>query len=350
MHSRGKCLCRSRGPTPLLNARSRSRYLMRQGCKSLEDQLEKGGWSRSSTLTPVNANIGDQYFTIAEACLVACYAKVQQNTARSRVNSDDLQARLSDKDNWISLAWLLPQIDQRLHPSCPSRMMIARENDSDSAVDFYTSRSTLSAEYKQIEKLKSMSNGYLKPHTVRGRPWYELTPLGYETAKRLKNRMYPSPPGPYRTSNVVDNSKYSDIVLGMDFREGGGGTKVLHNMCNKLDWTKLPYFVAPLAIGDYVFFHKDKLLPLLIERKSVQDVAASIHDGRWQSQKQRMYQGQYVFGYENCRMAYIIEGEKRTQLLTGDLVGQTEFNVTGDRLDEEIEQLGSQGFDVLQTM
>ena len=63
-----------------------------------------------------------------------------------------------------------------------------------------------------------------------------------------------------------------------------------------------------------------------------------------------MYQGQYVFGYGNCRMAYIIEGEKGTQLLTGDLVGQTEFNVTGDRLDKEIEQLGSQGFDVLQTM
>ena len=317
--------------------------------KSLKDQLEKGGWSRSSTLTPVNANIGDQYFTIAEACLVACYAKVQQNTARSKGNLDDLQARLSDKDNWISLAWLLPQIDQRLHPSCPSRMMIARENEPDSAVDFYTSRSTLSAEYKQIEKLKSTSNGSLKPHTVRGRPWYELTPLGYETAKRLKNRMYPSPHGPYRTSNVVDNSKYSDIVLGMDFREGGGGTKVLHNMCNKLDWTKLPYFVAPLTIGDYVFFHKDKLLPLLVERKSVQDVAQSIHDGRWQRQKQRMYHGQFAFGYRSCRLAYIIEGKQEKHQVTGGYIGNGAHKISLELLNAEIENLKHEGFEVVRT-
>jgi ERCC4-type nuclease len=51
-----------------------------------------------------------------------------------------------------------------------------------------------------------------------------------------------------------------------------------------------------------------------MERKSIQDVALSIADGRWSSQKKRMYHGQYTLGYNNCRLAYIIEGHEQKQM------------------------------------
>jgi ERCC4-type nuclease len=72
--------------------------------------------------------------------------------------------------------------------------------------------------------------------------------------------------------------------------------------------------VAPLKVGDYMFFTRDPsgkldyLCPILVERKAIDDVAKSMYDGRWNAQKKRMYQGQYVFGYENCQMIYVIEG------------------------------------------
>jgi hypothetical protein len=67
------------------------------------------------------------------------------------------------------------------------------------------------------------------------------------------------------------------------------------------------------------------------------------------NQKKGMYQGQYVFGYKNCCMAYIIEGRKESQQLSGGYMGQRQFNVSGEKLDEEIENLESEGFEVLRT-
>jgi hypothetical protein len=119
--------------------------------------------------------------------------------------------------------------------------------------------------------------------------------------------------------------------------------------CNKLDMTDIPYFVGTLTVGDYLFFSGDRLCPILVERKSIQDIAMSIHDGRWKKQKQRMYHGQFVFGYNNSRIAFIIEGKQETQLVTGGYIGHRMFNVDQQRLDEEIENLKSEGFEVLRT-
>jgi ERCC4-type nuclease len=93
----------------------------------------------------------------------------------------------------------------------------------------------------------------------------------------------------------------------------------------------------------------DYLCPIIVERKSVQDVAMSIYDGRWNSQKRRMYQGQYVFGYENCRMVYIIEGNQNAQTVSGGYVGARWYDVNKERLAEEVENLKAEGFEVLQT-
>jgi ERCC4-type nuclease len=148
---------------------------------------------------------------------------------------------------------------------------------------------------------------------------------------------------------------FKGICLGVDFREGGGGHSVLHEMCNNLNRYEVPYFVGTMHIGDYVFFTQrgtgsDYLLcPILVERKSIEDIALSIHDGRWRNQKQRMYVGQYVFGYENCKIAFIIEGKEEAQQVTHGYIGHRMYGVSIEKVKAEIENLKSEGFEVIMT-
>jgi ERCC4-type nuclease len=93
----------------------------------------------------------------------------------------------------------------------------------------------------------------------------------------------------------------------------------------------------------------DYLCPILVERKAIEDVAKSIHDGRWNAQKKRMYQGQYVFGYENCRMMYVIEGNLNKQEVTGGYVGSFNYRLHRQDIEREIANLESEGFEILRT-
>ena len=114
-----------------------------------------------------------------------------------------------------------------------------------------------------------------------------------------------------------------------------------------------------LAIGDYVFFTKKSggsnsnnlyvLCPILIERKSIEDIAMSIYDGRWKSQKQKMYRGQFLFGYAKCRMVYIIEGNIKRQQMTGGYIGHRHYNVDDERIEQELSNLKEEGFDIIRT-
>ncbi|CAB9511880.1 MUS81 endonuclease homolog (Saccharomyces cerevisiae) [Seminavis robusta] len=296
-----------------------------------------------------------RYVSIPEACLVALLEHAE-SIAKEENNDNALPSVLSQKQYWISLSNLLPMIDSRLKSICPGRL--TQSNQDDNGAAHYLEPSTRSAEFKQIEKLTTKASTgqdvpYMKPHRQKGLVYYELTALGYQMAQTVRHRTFPGPPGHYRTSNLhpEESQKYQGICLAVDNREGGGPKKRLHAMCNKLDWLKTPYFVRSLDIGDYCLFatDTDRLLPVLVERKSVQDVAASIYDGRWTNQKRRMYQGQYVFGYDNCRLVYIIEGNRDAQQLTGGYVGERRFDVTREQLDKEIENLQSEGFKVMIT-
>jgi len=93
------------------------------------------------------------------------------------------------------------------------------------------------------------------------------------------------------------------------------------------------------------------LLPILVERKSIADVAESIHDGRWQSQKSRMYKGQCVFGYDTAdtQIVYLIEGNENQPLVSGNYVGSRGYNVHKDRLQNELQLLEEEGFTVIRT-
>ena len=122
---------------------------------------------------------------------------------------------------------------------------------------------------------------------------------------------------------------------------------------------KVPFLVGALSIGDYAFFTSknggktmdclDHLCPIIVERKSVQDVAQSIFDGRWKNQKRRMYHAQYVFGYNNSRMVYIIEGNENAQTVSGGYVGARWFNVDKEKLNAEVSNLEEEGFEVIRT-
>jgi hypothetical protein len=311
-----------------------------------------------SSVTTKSSQNDERYFSVAEACLVSMLAHVESedstngNMSPKYLGEEDLRFFLQENKCWVFLSDLLPMIDRRLKDICPGRL--TKPGEDDNGASYYTAKSTRSAEYKQIEKLQSKQRStgasYIKAHKQQGKVCFELTTVGYNMAKYIQGRNFPSHPGHYRTSNLVHvEPQFQGISLAVDNREGGGPKKKLHAMCNKLDMLKIPYFVCPLSIGDYCFFAGNKLLPVLIERKSIQDVAQSIFDGRWVNQKKGMYQGQYVFGYKNCCMAYIIEGKKESQQLSGGYMGQRQFNVSSEKLDEEIENLESEGFEVLRT-
>ena len=317
-----------------------------------------------------------KYFSIAEACLVAIKDMIflrwnnnrqkQQNQRRTQLfpsTADEQSILFSQKEYCIALVDLIPEIDCRLRPECPARL--GRPKHPDHGAEFYLAKSTRSIEFKQIEKLLSLHevpNGagtveemaYLKKRMIDRRVHYQLTPLGFCKAGVISKRTFPNTIGHYRSSNLKSVlPKYEGICLAVDLREGGAGQagsrKVLHEMCNRLDMKKIPYITTTLTIGDYCFFSGDLLCPILVERKSVQDVAQSIHDGRWESQKRRMYHGQFVFGYDNCRIAFIIEGKVEKQLVSNGFIGSAKFKVPKERFDEEIANLKSEGFDVIRT-
>ena len=82
---------------------------------------------------------------------------------------------------------------------------------------------------------------------------FELLDEGKRSAFRLKSSShFPVSPGPFRqlASDNVDEI-YGNVTVSMDFREGGGGSRKLHDMCNFLDEHRVPYVVRNLKISDY---------------------------------------------------------------------------------------------------
>ena len=84
--------------------------------------------------------------------------------------------------------------------------------------------------------------------------------------------------------------------------------------------------IRHLKIADYMFLvrgpgifptapgPRDRVAPVLIERKTMDDVAASIHDGRWEAQKRVLLSVRRMScrAYSHCRLVYILEVQKGT--------------------------------------
>jgi len=123
-------------------------------------------------------------------------------------------------------------------------------------------------------------------------------------------------------------------------------------MCDQLDIRGVPYVVRELKIADYIFFVGDKLAPILIERKTTDDVAASLHDGRWERQKISMRKAQWVLGggaARRCQICYIIEGDANKKKVHGGNVGRRTYFQSVEDVENAIGQLPAQGFSVMKT-
>ena len=160
---------------------------------------------------------------------------------------------------------------------------------------------------------------------------YELGEEGRREARDSKARVSQAsvPKGPLRqlaAHSVLE--EFGNITVVMDFREGGGGRHKLHEMCGFMDDHEIPYVVRDLKISDYVFFIGDKLVPVLIERKSIEDVASSLHDGRWERQQRNMRKAQHVLGggeERKCHICYLIEGDIDRTTVHGGFVGRSAY-------------------------
>ena len=158
---------------------------------------------------------------------------------------------------------------------------------------------------------------------------YELLDKGRQQASTLKLYLAegPTPDGPLRqlaASTVPE--EYGNVTVVIDGREGGGGYRKLHDFCDFLDNSEVPYVVRNLKISDYVFFVGNKLAPVLIERKSIEDVAHSLFDGRWEKQQHNMRKAQYVLGggeARKCHLCYLIEGDIDRTITHGGFVGRS---------------------------
>jgi hypothetical protein len=158
---------------------------------------------------------------------------------------------------------------------------------------------------------------------------YELLEEGRKEARQLMGRMAqgPVPDGPLRqlAADTV-SEEFGNVTVVIDGREGGGGSRKLHDFCEFMDDNEVPYVVRNLKISDYVFFIGNKLAPVLIERKSVEDVASSLFDGRWESQQKKMRKAQYVLGggdARKCHLCYLIEGDVDKTIAHGGFVGRS---------------------------
>jgi len=182
---------------------------------------------------------------------------------------------------------------------------------------------------------------------------YELLDNGREVARALRDfaRLGPAEPGPLRQlpDETVDE-EFGNVTMSMDFREGGG--KNLHKMCDQLDIRRVPYVVRELKIADYLFFVGDKLAPILIERKTADDVASSLHDGRWERQQRAMRKAQYVLGggpARRCQICYLIEGDPNKKKVHGGNVGRRTYFQSVEDVEAAIEKLPVLGFSVMRS-
>ena len=95
-----------------------------------------------------------------------------------------------------------------------------------------------------------------------------------------------------------------DIHIFIDSRE----TKLISHL-DKYDYVK----VKTLDLGDLIFFKNDDPI-LIVERKTISDLSASIFDGRYREQKQRLFKS-------NCEFIYLIEGVIGNHKHKSNLIG-----------------------------
>ncbi|KAK3723803.1 hypothetical protein QZH41_019476 [Actinostola sp. cb2023] len=201
-----------------------------------------------------------------------------------------------------------------------------------------------------------ISRGFVKKRTRGKKAVYELLPEGEEVARRLRGNHLPpvrirnpKPPQSPNTASAQSNKKASSsrkkaqesshassspaststskfqgplychdngndgIIMLVDNHELGGDRMRLGELSRRLkDWN-VQHKTTHLPCGDYLWLWRQKgkeiTLPVLVERKRADDLAESIKDGRFCSQKDRMIQWREEFGIlcDEVSLHYIVE-------------------------------------------
>eukprot|EP00985_Skeletonema_marinoi_P015226 scaffold7820_cov99-Skeletonema_marinoi.AAC.1 len=296
-----------------------------------------------------------KFTCVAAAALVGLLEmeeRVQRDAARvaSANGNDDATLSFPMEDLIVSINSLL---DSR-----------ANANLSQTAQQ-YLNKDNLDPGWGQVKKLCStnaasdLGGPFMKERKRKGAcssgRVFELLDSGRSLATKLRTLAQSGPfePGPLRQlpDESVDQ-EFGNVTMSMDFREGGGGGRSLHKMCDQLDIRGVPYVVRELKIADYIFFVGEKLAPVLIERKTADDVAGSLHDGRWERQQRSMRKAQYVLGggsARRCQICYIIEGDASKRTVHGGNVGRRTWFQSVDDVENAIEKLPSLGFSVMRS-
>ena len=230
-------------------------------------------------------------------------------------------------------------------------------------VAYYLDKNNFDPGWAQIRKLCSADvnagrDQFLRQRARKGRSTsgvvFELTDEGKVLAKQIQGMIDAGPvePGPlrqYAKSEVSQDFKH--VTLSVDFREGGGGRFNLHKMCSTLEILGCPFVVRELKIADYVYFVGNKLAPFLVERKSIEDVAHSVADGRWERQQRNMRQAQYVLGGPDrkCHIGYLIEGDASNVVVHGGKVGRTSWGQSEEDVEKAIDSLAKLGFFIMRS-
>ena len=128
--------------------------------------------------------------------------------------------------------------------------------------------------------------------------------------------------------NIINSSFCDNIYLIVDLREKGAGNENFRvEILNKLP-SPIPIEEKNLSLGDFTWIYKDQLdgeeymLDFIIERKTLNDLSASILDGRYNEQKYRLKNSPYKNIY------YLFEG---TELNT-----HTNANISKDAINTAI--------------
>ena len=233
-------------------------------------------------------------------------------------------------------------------------------SDLDNTIDDATMKS--SPNFKMIENLGKPNKdedrvSLIKLRKINKEEVVELLPSGLDTATKInheRRKRNNDNHGYLRELNSTQTKKmYERTTVCVDLHEGGSAKHHLHKMCDQLDSLKVPYFVAHLFVGDYLAFVDGNVAPLVIERKSIADVALSMGDGRWADQKRKMRKAQFVLSggqRHRCKMYYIIEGRVDASNTVGGLyVGKRGDNIKIEAVEDAIASLGNEGFVVLRT-
>lgn len=288
----------------------------------------------------------NKYSTVAAAALVALLELEEGNKGVASAGGQS-----------FPMEELITAINSRLDPAANSSL--------NSTTEKYLEADNMDPYWTQVKRLctanaaADLDGPFVKERkrktACKSGVVFELLDSGRLMAHKLRElaKAGPVEPGPLRQlPNETVDEEFGNVCMSMDCREGGGAGKSLHKMCDQLDIRGVPYVVRELKIADYIFFVGDKLAPILIERKTSEDVAGSLHDGRWERQQRTMRKAQFVLGdgpARRCQICYIIEGDANKRKVHGGNVGRRTYFQSVEDVENATEQLPLLGFSVMRS-